>query len=112
MSLANVEAFYKRLSTDEAFRSRIQQVNSKDECSQIVKAAGYDFTPEEFEEYTAQLLESDGADGELRELDEKELEVVFGGKSFLFIPKYPYDYLMYGGVTPPESWIQSQNFYE
>ncbi|GET36136.1 Nif11-like leader peptide family natural product precursor [Microseira wollei] len=99
MSLANVEAFYKRLSTDEALRSRIQQVNSKDECSQIVKAAGYDFTPEEFEEYTAQLLESDAADGELRELDEKELEVVFGGASFLFSPKD--SYLIYGGVTLP-----------
>jgi predicted ribosomally synthesized peptide with nif11-like leader len=108
MSLANVEAFYKRLSTDEAFRSRIQQVNSKDECSQIVKAAGYDFTPEEFEEYTAQLLESDGADGELRDMDEKELEVVFGGASFLFSLN---SILIYGGVTPPwESWLYSQNF--
>ena len=44
MSLENVKAFYERLATDEVFSSQIQGVKNKDECSQIVKGAGYDFT--------------------------------------------------------------------
>jgi len=44
MSLENVKAFYERLAIDEVFRSQIQNVKTKDECSQIVKSSGYDFT--------------------------------------------------------------------
>ena len=79
MSLENVRAFYERLANDDVFRTQIQDVKSKDECSQIVKGAGYDFTSKEFEEFTAQVLESDANDGELQDLDEKELAAVFGG---------------------------------
>ncbi|MDZ8262446.1 Nif11-like leader peptide family natural product precursor [Nostoc sp. ChiQUE01b] len=79
MSVENVQAFYARLASDEAFRNQMQGVTSKDECSQLVKGAGYDFTQEEFEEYTAQLLESEAAEGELQDLGEKELEAVVGG---------------------------------
>ncbi|MEH2092689.1 Nif11-like leader peptide family natural product precursor [Nostoc sp.] len=46
MSIENVKNFYENLANDEAFRNQIQAVNSKEECSQIVKAAGYDFTLE------------------------------------------------------------------
>ncbi|MEH1901147.1 MAG: Nif11-like leader peptide family natural product precursor [Nostoc sp.] len=79
MSLEHVKAFYETLANDEAFRNQIQGVNSKEECSQIVKAAGYDFTLQEYEEYTAQLLESAEGEGELKDLSEKELAAVFGG---------------------------------
>jgi predicted ribosomally synthesized peptide with nif11-like leader len=79
MSLEDVKAFYQRLGTDEAFRAQIQGVNSKDECSQTVKCAGYDFTQEELEEYTLQLLELSADEDELADLDEKELATVFGG---------------------------------
>lgn len=51
MSKENVKAFYARLASDEAFRTQIQSVKSKAECSQIVKRAGYEFTSEEYEEY-------------------------------------------------------------
>lgn len=81
MSIENVQAFYAKLANDEAFRAQIQGVKSKDECSQVVKSAGYDFTQDEFEEYTAQLLESTAGEGELKDLNEKELEAVFGGAS-------------------------------
>ncbi|MDF5728896.1 MAG: Nif11-like leader peptide family natural product precursor [Rhizonema sp. PD38] len=81
MSLENVKAFYEKLASDEAFRTQIQGVNSKDECSKIVKSAGYDFTLEEYEEYTTQLLESSSNNGEIGELNQKELEAVFGGAS-------------------------------
>ncbi len=79
MSLQNVKTFYERLATDEAFRTQLEAVKSKEECRQIVKNAGYDFTQEEFEEYTAQLLESSSNNDEIKDLDEKELEAVFGG---------------------------------
>ncbi|MEJ6486769.1 Nif11-like leader peptide family natural product precursor [Nostoc punctiforme UO1] len=78
MSLENVKLFYEKLTNDESFRTQLQNVQSKDECSQTVKAAGYDFTQEEFEEYTGQLLESI-PDNEIHDLDEQELEAVVGG---------------------------------
>ncbi|MEH2319606.1 Nif11-like leader peptide family natural product precursor [Nostoc sp.] len=81
MSIENVQAFYVKLANDEAFRAQIQGVTSKDECSQIVKSDGYNFTQDEFEEYTAQLLESTAGEDELKDLNEQELEAVFGGAS-------------------------------
>ena len=93
MSLENVKAFYENLANDEAFRTQLQNVTSKEECSQIVKAAGYDFTLEEYEEYTAQLLESTDDESELKDLNEKELAAVFGGltgrASFILIYGLP-----------------------
>lgn len=102
MSLENVKAFYERLASDEAFRAQIQGVKSKTEGSQIVRSAGYDFTQEEFEEYTAQLLESGAADGELRDLDEKELEAVFGGATLatIFLRGEP---IMVYGLPPKDN---------
>ncbi len=113
MSRENVKAFYERLVNDEAFRTQLQAVESKEECSQIVKNAGYDFTSEEFEKYTAQLLESNSDNDEMIDLDEKELDAVFGGASSLvldhkiYLPMYgipiwpwplPQPQPMYGGV--------------
>ncbi|WP_445632623.1 Nif11 domain-containing protein [Nostoc sp. DSM 114161] len=97
MSLENVKLYYERLANDESFRTQIQNVKSKDECSQFVKAAGYDFTQEEFEEYTGQLLESI-PDSELQDLDERELEAVIGGATSAFIQFSLWDkILIYGG---------------
>ncbi|NCT52586.1 MAG: Nif11-like leader peptide family natural product precursor [Microcystis aeruginosa G13-03] len=79
MALEQVHAFYQKVASDESFRSRIQSVNSKEECSEIVKAAGFDFTPQEFEEYTARLLESDRPDEEIKDLSEEDLAAVAGG---------------------------------
>ncbi|KAB8331101.1 Nif11-like leader peptide family natural product precursor [Scytonema tolypothrichoides VB-61278] len=96
MSLEDVKAFYERLGTDEAFRTQIQGVNSKDECSQMVKSAGYDFTREELEEYTAELLELSADEDGLADLDEKELATIFGGITFQ---------AMYGVIyEPPTDW--------
>lgn len=97
MSRENVNAFYARLATDEAFRAQIQGVESKDKCSQIVQAAGYVFTEEEFEAVTAEFLESNVADDSFRDLSEKELEAVVGGAVSSFLGKPLYQ-LMYGAV--------------
>ncbi|MEH1819598.1 MAG: Nif11-like leader peptide family natural product precursor [Nostoc sp.] len=96
MSLEDVKGFYEKLANDEAFRNQIQAVNSKEECSQIVKAAGYNFTLEEYEEYTTQLLESANGEGELKDLSEKELAAVFGG-----LTGKPKIQPLYGVVWPP-----------
>jgi predicted ribosomally synthesized peptide with nif11-like leader len=102
MSVENVKSFYQRLAQDEQFRSELQEVKSKEECSQLVQQAGYYFTQEEFENYTSELLESSFNEGELQDLNEKELEAVFGG-----IRKYrPYPPVMplYGVIWPPKGW--------
>lgn len=90
MALEQVHAFYQKIASDESFRSQIQSVNSKEECSEIVKTAGFDFTPQEFEEYTAQLLESDHPDEEIQDLSEEALAAVAGGfiGGFRFRPMY------------------------
>ncbi|WP_448268546.1 hypothetical protein [Nostoc sp. DSM 114159] len=44
-------------------------MTSKDECSQAVKSAGYNFTKNEYEEYTDQLLESTDGEDELKDLN-------------------------------------------
>ena len=103
MSVENVKAFYQRLAQDEQFRSKIQGVKSKEECSQLVQQAGYDFTKEEFESYTSQLLESTVKEGELQDLNERELEAVVGGGIKLYewpwINDFPPFLPMYG--IPP-----------
>lgn len=90
MSLENVRAFYERLASDETFHAQIKSLKTKDECSQVVKKAGYDFTQKEFTEFTVQLLESTIAEDGFRDLNEKELSAVFGGlKSFASLQAVP-----------------------
>ena len=79
MSLENVKSFYEYLEDNEAFRDQIKAAENKEECSRIVKEAGFDFTLEEYEEYTYQLLESTNSEDEIQDLSEKELAAVFGG---------------------------------
>jgi predicted ribosomally synthesized peptide with nif11-like leader len=102
MSLNNVRLFYERLLIDEAFNAQIQSVSTKEQCSQIVKAQGYDFTQQEFEDYTAQMLEADSAMQEFQSLNDRELEAVVGGIGSILgrpglMPMY--------GVVPPTEWM-------
>ena len=101
MSVENVKAFYQRLAQDEGFRSQLAEVKTKEECSQLVQQAGYDFTQEEFQSYTYELLESNLNKGELEDLNEKELEAVFGGISSK-MPSPPIQAL-YGVIWPPKN---------
>lgn len=98
MSREHVKAFYKKLAKDEAFKAQIEGVRSKQECSQIIREAGFNFTQEEFEEYTSQLLESNSYSSE--ELKEKELEFAVGGINALFEHKDIKPMPMYG--LPPD----------
>lgn len=90
MSLENVRAFYERLATNKTFHAQIKSLKTKNECSQVVKNAGYDFSQEKFAEFTAQLLESTVAEDSFRDLNEKELSAVFGRlKSFASLQAVP-----------------------
>jgi predicted ribosomally synthesized peptide with nif11-like leader len=97
MSLDNVKLFYERLSTDAVFNTKIQSAESKEACSKIVKAEGYDFTQQEFEEYTTQMLEEGS---ELRTVDERELQAVMGGIKKVI--GWPIPVPLYGVVFPKD----------
>ncbi|AFZ59474.1 Nif11-like leader peptide family natural product precursor [Anabaena cylindrica FACHB-243] len=99
MSLENVRDFYERLATDDDFRNQIQGVESRELGRQILQDSGYNFSPEEFEEYTEQLLESSNSDDSLRVLSEQEAEAVIGG----FFPIFPI--LLYGVVISQIKYI-------
>jgi predicted ribosomally synthesized peptide with nif11-like leader len=93
--MSSVEAFYARLAEDEAFRAQVQSATSKEECSQIVKAAGYDFTQEELDAYNTKLLiEANLSPEQIQELGEKEMAEVLGG---YLGDRY---HLMYGAPRP------------
>lgn len=79
MSIKNVELFYERLSTDKDFSAKIKGID-KEEFMSAVKAEGYDFTQQEFENYTAEMLES---------VSDRELEAVVGGMQGIIIGKPP-----------------------
>jgi predicted ribosomally synthesized peptide with nif11-like leader len=99
MSLENVKLFYAQLAIDEAFRTQVQSAQTKEECSQTVKDAGYDFTSQELEDYTAQLL---NPTDDLTDLDETELEAVMGGfRALVELPGRRVQPL-YGVIWPPE----------
>ncbi len=49
MSIESAQALYSRLTTDEAFRTQLEQAASKEERQQILQAAGYQFNQEEWE---------------------------------------------------------------
>ena len=71
MTVESAKAFYLRMGTDEAFMAQLDSA-SPEERINIAREAGYDFTQEDFEAATVQVLESD-------ELTEDQLETVAGG---------------------------------
>ncbi|MFN8950814.1 MAG: Nif11-like leader peptide family natural product precursor [Aphanizomenon sp.] len=101
MSLENVKSFYEYLADNEAFRDQIKAAENKEECSRIVKEAVFDFTLEEYEEYTYQLLESTNSEDEIQDLGEKELAAVFGGITGNNSRIRPIIRPLYGVVWPP-----------
>lgn len=97
MSLNNVRAFYERLINDEDFRGNLQKSQSPEESGQIINEGGYSFTQEEFEAFTAELVEQNTEHEYLRDLGEQELEAVFGGISSA-LRIFPWPIMMYGAV--------------
>ncbi|NEO55518.1 MAG: Nif11-like leader peptide family natural product precursor [Okeania sp. SIO3B5] len=80
MSLENVQAFYERIADDKEFLAELQATETQEEGKKILAEAGYDFTSEELEEYTSQVLESGNTeDSVLEDLNEEQMTAVFGG---------------------------------
>ncbi|MBC6430120.1 Nif11-like leader peptide family natural product precursor [Nostoc sp. HG1] len=75
MSIESAKAFYSRMTTDETFRSQLEQATSIEERQQILQAAGYEFTSEEWEATKAEFQASNDS----RELSDSELQAVSGG---------------------------------
>jgi predicted ribosomally synthesized peptide with nif11-like leader len=79
MAIEQVKAFYNRLAADPTFYTQLESTANKAECQQVVRLAGYHFTETEFEDYTAQLLNTEKEIDRLESLGEKELAAVLGG---------------------------------
>ena len=98
MILESVIRFYKSLVNDKNFKSQLENASNPEEFRKIIQEAGYDFTQEEFETATAQILEKNG----LSELSEEDLELVFGGCGDppIIGPELPGPVPLYGVVPP------------
>ena len=83
MSIESAKAFYSRMTTDETFRSQLEQATSIEERQQILQAAGYEFTSEEWEAAKAEFETSNASS----ELSDSELQAVSGGLPGL-VPAY------------------------
>ena len=82
MFLENVISFYKRLVKDKDFRTQLESASNSSECKKIMQEAGYEFTQEEFETATVQILEENklrDLDDSFSELSEQEVELAVGG---------------------------------
>jgi predicted ribosomally synthesized peptide with nif11-like leader len=102
--MSPIEAFYNRLAQDAKFRTQVQGATSKQECSQIIKAAGYHFTPDEFNAYNAKLLATAKLDAsQIQDLEEREMAEVLGG---FYWSKF---WQIYGSPHPWDN-IQDQLF--
>ncbi|WP_375498185.1 Nif11-like leader peptide family natural product precursor [uncultured Nostoc sp.] len=83
MSIESAKAFYFRMTTDETFRTQLEQAASKEERQQILQAADYEFTSQEWEAAKAQFQASNDSS----ELSNSELQAVSGGLPGL-VPVY------------------------
>lgn len=106
MSFEQTEAFYERIASDENFRSQFQNLESHEEFYDLAKQADYEFSEQEFETYTRQLLEAENLEDEIQDLNEEELVSILGG----FSSRIPM-MLKYGGVRLPKRPILVRPMY-
>ncbi len=67
MSIESAKAFVEKLKIDEEWRKKLDAVETNEERFAMAKAAGFDFTEDEFRNVTS-------------ELDDEELSSVAGGR--------------------------------
>ncbi len=75
MSIESAKTFYQRVTTDEAFRTQIESYPTEERAT-VLREAGYDFTQEEWEAASAEILQTTSSEGEL---NEAQLEAIAGG---------------------------------
>lgn len=76
MSIASAKALYYRLIADKAFLEQFERAASQEERIQILQAAGYEFTLEDWKAAIAQISALNSSGDELNDLD---LRSVGGG---------------------------------
>lgn len=76
MSVESAKEFLLRLGTDETFREQIANAPSVEDSKRIAQEAGYNFTDEDYQVATSQILESASTENEL---SDEQLESVAGG---------------------------------
>ena len=91
MSIESAKAFYQKVTTDEAFANKLRNSASDDQRRATIRAAGYDFTPEEWGTVVDQIKQSNDT-----ELSESQLEAVTGGATI------PHAIALYAAVFPSE----------
>ncbi len=87
MSMASAAGFLARMRDDEEFRQRIQAIGNETFRREAIRAAGFDFTPEELQAALNRARE---------ELEDEELGLVAGGLSD------PFAALLFGDPENPE----------
>lgn len=78
MSIENAKSFYLRVTRDEEFRVLLEQILTVEERQQTIKAAGYEFTAEEWETFCKKILVAADAN-EKEELNDLELADINAG---------------------------------
>ncbi|MDZ7966144.1 MAG: Nif11-like leader peptide family natural product precursor [Nostoc sp. DedSLP03] len=76
MSIQDAKAFFNAIVTDDNFRSQLQDPKTNEERAVAIRAAGYNFTPEESQQLLNQITEAAAI---ANSLSEAELEAVAGG---------------------------------
>lgn len=76
MSIQDTKAFFNAIITDDNFRSQLQGPKTDEERAVAIRAAGYNFTPEESQELLNQITEAAAISNGL---SDAELEAVSGG---------------------------------
>ncbi len=59
MSIESAKAFMERMKTDGDFKKEVGEKSSGEDRMQFVKANGFDFSKEEFEQVTSELGEDE-----------------------------------------------------
>ncbi|MEO5360978.1 MAG: Nif11-like leader peptide family RiPP precursor [Nitrospirota bacterium] len=78
MSVESATSFMKKLSSDAAFRNKMEATKDESARKKMVKDAGFDFTMDELKQVVPGDHHSTLGKGEL---SEKDLEKVAGGSS-------------------------------
>jgi predicted ribosomally synthesized peptide with nif11-like leader len=86
MSLENVAAFYEKLGKDRDFCQQIKDAASESQKWQTIEDAGFDFTPAEYAQFTAQNFDLN--EGEIQDLGIEEMAAVVGGLRPWITPIY------------------------
>ncbi len=59
MSIESAKAFVERMKTDEDFAKKLSECKNIDEYMEVVKDAGFTFTPEDIKQVYGELSEQD-----------------------------------------------------